>query len=133
MDQNNTAIIATVHYPKVKWLDNLLSSYFKTNPDIDLYITISESEKELFKDYFGFYEEDRFIICPDVEKAVNPITYKKMCAFWDRVSIGGIVVFDEYAYSKWSESKGVDRFFKDKNAQIVSLDYICPTAYVVKR
>lgn len=52
--------------------------------------------------------------------------------FWDRVSKGGIVVFDEYAYGKWSESCGVDEFFADKNVQIISMDYICPTAYVIK-
>lgn len=52
--------------------------------------------------------------------------------FWDRLSKGGIVVFDEYAYGKWSESCGVDEFFADKNVQIISMDYICPTAYVIK-
>ena len=59
-------------------------------------------------------------------------TYDALCALWDRVSKNGLVVFDEYAYSKWSESKGVDKFFKDKNVDIVSLNYICPTAYVKK-
>lgn len=73
-------MIATVHYPKIKWLDNLISSYFRSEQKIDLYIAISESEKELFKDYFEFYEPDKFIICPNVESAVNPITYKKMWA-----------------------------------------------------
>lgn len=60
-------------------------------------------------------------------------TYDVLCAFWDRVSLNGIVVFDEYAYSKWSESKGVDRFFQDKQVQIESLNYICPTAIIRKK
>jgi hypothetical protein len=59
-------------------------------------------------------------------------TYDALCALWDRVSKNGLVVFDEYAYSKWSESKGVDKFFKDKNVDIVSLNYICPTACIKK-
>jgi hypothetical protein len=59
-------------------------------------------------------------------------TYDALCVLWDRVSKNGLVVFDEYAYSKWSESKGVDKFFKDKNVEIVSLNYICPTAYIKK-
>lgn len=60
-------------------------------------------------------------------------TYNALMAFWDRVSVGGLVVFDEYAYHQWSEAKGVDRFFQDKNVKIKSLDYTCPTAYVVKQ
>jgi hypothetical protein len=59
-------------------------------------------------------------------------TYDTLCALWDRVSVGGLVIFDEYGYAKWSESEGVDRFFKDKNIEIISLNYICPTAYVKK-
>jgi hypothetical protein len=59
-------------------------------------------------------------------------TYDTLCALWDRVSVGGLVIFDEYGYAKWSESEGVDRFFKDKNVEIISLNYICPTAYVKK-
>ena len=57
----------------------------------------------------------------------------KHLMLWDRVVKGGIVVFDEYAFHKWSESAGVDRFFADKDVQIKTLNYICPTAYVVKK
>jgi len=53
-------------------------------------------------------------------------------AFWDRMSRGGIIVFDEYAYHKWSESNGVDIFFKDKGVTVKSLNYIGPSAYVIK-
>lgn len=60
-------------------------------------------------------------------------TYDALCSLWEKVSNGGLVVFDEYAYSKWSESIGVDKFFKDKNADIISLNYICPTAYIKKQ
>jgi len=60
-------------------------------------------------------------------------TYEVLQAAWDRVSSGGLVVFDEYAFHKWSESKGVDRFFKDKGVQIKSLNFIAPSAYVVKK
>jgi hypothetical protein len=59
-------------------------------------------------------------------------TYEVLQNMWDRVVSGGIVVFDEYAFHKWSEADGVDRFFKDKNIQVKSLNYICPSAYVVK-
>lgn len=59
-------------------------------------------------------------------------TYAALDALWNRVSRGGIVVFDEYAYHQWSESIAVDRFFADKKVQIKILDYPCPTAYVTK-
>lgn len=59
-------------------------------------------------------------------------TYKVLTSLWHRVSKGGIVVFDEYGYHKWSESQGVDKFFEDKNIKIKPLGYMAPTAYVVK-
>ena len=59
-------------------------------------------------------------------------TLEALNAFWPRVSKGGLVVFDEYAYHQWSESQGVDKFFADKNVQIKILDFNAPTAYIVK-
>lgn len=59
-------------------------------------------------------------------------TYDTLVSLWDRVSSGGIVVFDEYAFHNWSESIGVDRFFSDKDIQINSLNFIAPSAYVIK-
>lgn len=59
-------------------------------------------------------------------------TYDTLKSFWDRVSPGGIVVFDEYAYHNWSESNGVDRFFLEQNIQVKSLNYLAPSAYVIK-
>jgi len=60
-------------------------------------------------------------------------TYEALSAMWDRVVKGGIVVFDEYAFHKWSEAAGADRFFSDKEVQIKTLNYICPSAYVIKK
>jgi hypothetical protein len=59
-------------------------------------------------------------------------TYDALMSLWDRVSSGGIVVFDEYAYHNWSESIGVDKFFENKNIKIQSLNFFAPSAYVVK-
>ena len=60
-------------------------------------------------------------------------TYDVLCEMWDKVSKGGVVVFDEYAYQKWSESQGVDVFFENKDVEIISLNYMAPTACVVKK
>jgi hypothetical protein len=59
-------------------------------------------------------------------------TYETLCNLWDRVSVGGIVVFDEYGYHKWSESKGVDRFISERSLKLENLDYFCPTALIKK-
>ena len=59
-------------------------------------------------------------------------TYDTLVSLWDRVSSNGIVVFDEYAFHNWSESVGVDRFFADKKVKIESLNFVAPSAYVVK-
>ena len=59
-------------------------------------------------------------------------TYDTLVNLWNNVTKGGIIVFDEYGYHKWSESKGVDRFIEEKNLEIKSLDFMCPTAYIKK-
>jgi len=63
---------------------------------------------------------------------LNIPTYNALFNLWDRVSRGGIVVFDEYAYHQWSETSGADRFFEDKKITIKSLDFSAPTAYIIK-
>lgn len=59
-------------------------------------------------------------------------TYDTLEAFWNIMSIGGLVVFDEYAYHQWSEAIGVDRFFNAKKVKVLNLPYNAPTAYVMK-
>ena len=59
-------------------------------------------------------------------------TYETLSAFWPRISKGGIVVFDEYAYHQWSESLGVDKFVEENNLQVKILNFNAPTAYMEK-
>ncbi len=59
-------------------------------------------------------------------------TYDALNNFWERMSVGGIVVFDEYAHHQWSESKAVDRFVKENNLEIKPLNFDTPTAYIKK-
>jgi hypothetical protein len=60
-------------------------------------------------------------------------TYNTLKNLWENVTKGGLIVFDEYGYHKWSESKGVDRFIKENNLEINTLNYLCPTAYIKKK
>lgn len=60
-------------------------------------------------------------------------TYCVLAALWPRVVRGGVVVFDEYASPRWSESDGVDRFFADTKVRLRTLPHArTPTAYVIK-
>lgn len=64
----------------------------------------------------------------DLEKP----TYDALLHFWPRISKGGLVIFDEYGYHQWSESKGADKFANEHNLEIKMLNYNAPTAYIKK-
>lgn len=66
----------------------------------------------------------------DLDVAVP--TYEALRAFWPRLSRGGLVVLDEYAYHQWSEAQGADRFFDEVGATIKTLPFSSPTAFVRK-
>lgn len=65
---------------------------------------------------------------------VGEPTYQILLKLWDNVSVNGIIVFDEYAYHKWDESIGVDKFLKTikgKYEQFPTLIF-SPTFYIKK-
>jgi hypothetical protein len=56
-------------------------------------------------------------------------------AFWDRLSVGGVVLFDEYSIPDWpGETQAVDEFFKDKGEiRIRKLPWTnAPAGFVIK-
>lgn len=59
-------------------------------------------------------------------------TYNTLVNLWNNITKGGIIVFDEYGYHKWSESRGVDKFITEKNIKIKALNFNAPTAYIKK-
>ena len=65
----------------------------------------------------------------DLEKP----TYDALKIFWEKISKGGIVVFDEYGYHQWTEAIGVDRFVDEYNLEIIPLNFNGPTAYIQKK
>lgn len=60
-------------------------------------------------------------------------TYETLVNLWNSLTVGGIVVFDEYGFHKWSESKGVDRFVTERGIDIKNLNFISPSAYIQKK
>ena len=61
-------------------------------------------------------------------------TYNILKELWNKVVRNGIIVFDEYAYHKWDESNGVDKFLKEIEGQYAFFDTKIgsPTAYIIK-
>lgn len=61
-------------------------------------------------------------------------TFVSLKYLWDRILPGGVILFDEYEYHKFSESSGVDLFIKEcrQKLDIKSTNWIAPTAYVFK-
>lgn len=62
-------------------------------------------------------------------------TYHALKNLWDRILPGGIIVFDEYEYHKFSESTGVEMFLKEFNLEynLISTNFLAPTAYFIKK
>jgi hypothetical protein len=107
--------------------DKLLLDGFAEN-DFDLIAgDITLTSKEFAKNNPGA-KISLLYIDLDIEEP----TYNTLTNLWDNITKGGLIVFDEYGYHKWTESLGVDRFLKEKNLEIKSLNYACPTAYIKK-
>lgn len=51
---------------------------------------------------------------------------------WDRVVVGGVVIFDEYAISEWTESNAVDKFVSERGLKLQYTNLETPTAYLIK-
>jgi len=62
-------------------------------------------------------------------------TYFGLKHLWDRILPGGVILFDEYEYHKFTESNGVEKFFKEKGIYfgLKSTNWIAPTAFMYKK
>ena len=67
----------------------------------------------------------------DIEKP----TYQSLINLYPRIVKGGIIIFDEYACNKWSESDAVDKFLKQYPELILKTITWArtPTAYIIKQ
>ena len=59
-------------------------------------------------------------------------TFFALEQLWERLVVGGVLVFDEYAINEWTESNAVDRFISEKNLQLKSTNLASPSAYIIK-
>tara|TARA_B100000902_G_scaffold364861_1_gene385212 strand:- start:6741 stop:7460 length:720 start_codon:yes stop_codon:yes gene_type:complete len=65
---------------------------------------------------------------------IDEPTFISLKLLYHRIVRGGIIVFDEYACEKWTESNAVDKFLKEyPDLKIKTLKWgRTPTAYIVK-
>jgi len=145
---NDTKLLNTLHYEDKEMMGKLFSnrnfsftsifkndlkktledSNFYENYDFELIEgDVCETSKQYVKERVGAKISILYMDL-DLEKP----TYEALNNFWERVSKGGMVVFDEYGYHQWSESVGVDKFVSEKNLTIKTLDFNAPTAYIIK-
>ena len=65
---------------------------------------------------------------------IDKPTYTSLNMLYDRIVKGGVIILDEYACEKWTESNAVDRFLKEHpDLNIKTLLWArTPTAYIIK-
>ena len=142
--------------------DNLKLDEYYNNSSVNMEDGISINDISYFIDKMkltntrmGFNTDIYQLIEGDVEKSIpnyldeNPgfrisylyldldidkPTYTSLSLLYDRIVRGGIIVFDEYACEKWTESNAVDRFLKEhRELSIKTLLWgRTPTAYIIK-
>lgn len=66
---------------------------------------------------------------------IDEPTYKSLELLYDKIVRGGIIIFDEYACEKWTESNAVDRFIQlHPSLELKTLLWSrTPTAYIIKK
>jgi hypothetical protein len=111
-------------------VDKRLSSIGSDKRHILIRGDVEETIPEFLKNNPGF-RTSLIYIDVDLERA----TYYSLKYLWDRLLPGGIILFDEYEYHKFSESCGVEKFLKEKNMEfnLISTQWIAPTCYMVKK
>lgn len=113
---------------KEKLSEQIMKFGFNSNEFVLVEGDVINTTKEFVKSNPGF-KISLLYMDLDLEEP----TYETLKNLWDNITKGGIIVFDEYGYHKWSESKGVDRFIDEKGLELINLDYMCPTSYISKK
>jgi hypothetical protein len=132
VDKENMNII----YSRINKYDRSVENVTKNLDNMNLnkkYILIEGDVEETLPKFItknpGF-RISLLYIDVDIERP----TYNALKYLWDRVLPGGIIVFDEYEYHKFSESCGVDKFLKENNIKynLQSTNWMAPTAFIIK-
>lgn len=99
------------------------------------YILIKGNAVEKSKDYYTKNKGAKIkLLYMDLD--VGEPTYQILKELWSKLSIGGIVICDEYGFHGWDETIGVDKFLNelDKNTyELENTNIISPTLIIRKK
>ena len=135
-DSKNDKDMMNVVYSRVnecdRMIENVTENLNNMNLDKKFMLVkgdVEETIPQFLLDNPGF-RISLLYIDVDIERP----TYVTLRYFWDRLLPGGIIVFDEYEYHKFSESCGVEKFLKETKLKynLKSTYWIAPTCYMVK-
>lgn len=118
------------HKSELSNRETILSNLTKMGVDnVDLIAgDVVTTTKQYAKDNPGFRISFLYL---DVDNYEGTMAILKN--FYPLVSIGGVIVFDEYARRKYGEADAVDEYFKGKDVTIKSLTWAnTPTGYIIK-
>ena len=61
-------------------------------------------------------------------------TYNVLKNLWEKVTIGGQIILDEYGHHKWDESNGADNFLKEIQGKykLTNTNVLAPTLIITK-
>ena len=115
-------------------LDSVTNNLTNTKISNDKFILVKgDVEKSIptFLDENPGFRISYLYIDVDIDRP----TYFTLKYLWDRILPGGVIIFDEFEYHKYSESNGVEKFLKEKgiNFDLKSTDWIAPTAFMYKK
>lgn len=128
----------TVVYDRVEsddlTLESVTNRLNETNISPDKYKLIKGDVEQSIPKYLEENKGFRIsLLYIDVD--LDRPTYYSLKYLWDRILPGGVILFDEYEYHKFSESVGVERFLKEMGIEfnLKSTNWVAPTAVMIKK
>lgn len=117
-------------------IETILNTFNLTNnknTTDDLYQLIDGDVKNTIPEFISNNPGFRISLL-HLDLDIDEPTYVSLSLLYDKVVRGGIIIFDEYACDRWTESNAVDRFLNEHpELQIKSLPWSrTPTAYIIK-
>lgn len=136
-DANYDKESMNIVYSRVNNNDRTINSVNNSlkNMNITNNFSLIEGDVELTLPEFIKENPGQRIALLYIDVDIERPTYNALKYLWDRVVPGGIIVFDEYEYHKFSESNGVDKFLKERNIEytLQTTNWLAPTCFIQKK
>ena len=115
-------------------LETVTNNLINTKISTDKFILVKgdvEKSIPIFLDENPGFRISYLYIDVDIDRP----TYFTLKYLWDRILPGGVIIFDEFEYHRYSESNGVEKFLKEKGIDfnLKSTNWMAPTAFMYKK